>query len=82
MMWSDRLFRPTAADQKMPAEQAQQWRQHMLKTMQAHIRFVQDKKSQAELEQALKDCPFSLLTKETALARFFCSLTRRSMGKQ
>jgi len=50
-----------AADQKMPAEQAQQWRQHMLKTMQAHIRFVQDKKSQAELEQALKDCPFSLL---------------------
>ena len=50
-----------AADEKMPAEQAQQWRQHMLKTMQAHIRFVTDKKSQAELEQALKDCPFSLL---------------------
>ncbi|CAE7488673.1 unnamed protein product, partial [Symbiodinium pilosum] len=48
-------------EEKMSKHEAEEWRQHMLKNLRAQIRFVSDKKSAAELEQAIKDCPFAKL---------------------
>lgn len=45
----------------MPEEEKQQWRQHMLKLLRTHVRFVPDKKTEQELVTALKDCPFAVL---------------------
>ena len=51
----------TSMEEKMSKHEAEEWRQHMLKNLRAQIRFVSDKKSAAELEQAIKDCPFAKL---------------------
>ena len=51
----------TSMEEKMSKHEAEEWRQHMLKNLRAQIRFVSDKKFAAELEQAIKDCPFAKL---------------------
>ncbi|CAK9038002.1 Uncharacterized protein SCF082_LOCUS22412 [Durusdinium trenchii] len=50
-----------AAESNTSVEDQQQWRQHMLKTIRAHIRLIPEGKSQAELEQALKDTGYATL---------------------
>ena len=46
---------------KLSEDEQHQWRQFMLKTVNAQIRFVADQKSAADLEQTLRDSPFARL---------------------
>ena len=51
----DRLYNSLSADEQ------EMWRQHMLKTIRTHCRFVVDNSSAADLEKNLRDCPYAML---------------------
>ncbi|CAE7245726.1 unnamed protein product [Symbiodinium sp. CCMP2592] len=50
-----------AEEAKLTKDEQQQWRQFMLKTLRSQVRFVSDHKAASDLEQAIRDCPFSKL---------------------
>ena len=50
-----------AEDAKLTKDEQEQWRQFMLKNLRSQVRFVSDHKAASDLEQAIKDCPFSKL---------------------
>ena len=50
-----------AEDAKLTKNEQEQWRQFMLKNLRSQVRFVSDHKAASDLEQAIKDCPFSKL---------------------
>ena len=45
----------------LSSEDRVQWRRHMLKHLQTHVRLVPDQKTEAELTQSLQDQPFTAL---------------------
>ena len=56
---------------------AAMWRQHMRKVVQQHVRFVSDHRSNADLEEALKETPFmSLRGDQTGMALFHFDLKK------
>ncbi|CAE7679450.1 unnamed protein product [Symbiodinium sp. CCMP2592] len=50
-----------AEEAKLTKDEQQQWRQFMLKNLRSQVRFVSDHKAASDLEQAIRDCPFSKL---------------------
>ena len=50
---------PATGFDALPQEDEQHWRQHILNQLRAHVRFVPDQKTEADLVQALRDNPLA-----------------------
>lgn len=73
-----------AADNRhsqLTEEEQQQWRQQMLRTLQAHVRFVTDGKNQAELEQNLKDSGLATIKGDNSLGQVLLIFDIKKYGE-
>ena len=52
---------PESTMGKLSEDDQQLWRQQMLKTIRTHVRFLAEPKTQADLEQQLRDCGYACL---------------------
>lgn len=52
---------PESTMGKLSDDDRQLWRQQMLKTIRTHVRFLAEPKTQADLEQQLRDCGYACL---------------------